>query len=72
MYLQAPYEAVRARLAARTGHFMPPSLLASRFAALEEPEPDLEPGTVIVADAQQPLPALLDHVAAALHAAAAR
>lgn len=72
VYLQAPYEAVRARLAARTGHFMPPSLLESQFAALEEPgpEPELEPCTVIVADAQAPLPALLDDIVAALHTAA--
>lgn len=68
VYLKAPYEAVRARLAARTGHFMPPSLLASQFAALEEPEP----GTALIADAQEPLPALLDRVTAALHASAAR
>jgi len=28
------------RLAHRTGHYMPPSLLASQFATLEPPEPD--------------------------------
>ena len=28
------------RLAARDGHFMPPSLLESQFATLEEPQPD--------------------------------
>ena len=31
---------IAARLAARTDHFMPPGLLASQFAALEEPGPE--------------------------------
>lgn len=35
----APQDAEQ-RLAARQGHFMPPSLLASQFAALEPPAPD--------------------------------
>jgi carbohydrate kinase (thermoresistant glucokinase family) len=33
-------ELARARLAARTGHFMPASLVASQFAALEPPDAD--------------------------------
>jgi len=33
-------ETIAARLAARTGHFMPPALLGSQFAELEEPTPD--------------------------------
>lgn len=31
---------ISARMAARTGHYMPPSLLDSQFAALEPPGPD--------------------------------
>ncbi|WP_395513935.1 gluconokinase [Streptomyces racemochromogenes] len=34
------------RMAARTGHFMPPSLLDSQFAALEPLQPD-EPGLAV-------------------------
>lgn len=40
------------RVAARGGHFYPPSLVASQFAALEDP--DGEPG-VLAVDACQPL-----------------
>jgi gluconokinase len=43
----------------RTGHFMPPSLLASQFADLEPPGPD-EP--VIVVDGAQPIPAQVEAV----------
>ncbi len=37
VYLCGSESLIRARLAARHGHFMPASLLASQFAALEEP-----------------------------------
>lgn len=37
IYLKGSKEAIRARLEARTGHFMPASLVDSQFAALEEP-----------------------------------
>ncbi len=37
VYLQGSPELIAARMQARTGHFMPPALLASQFAALEEP-----------------------------------
>lgn len=40
VYLAGSKETVAARLAARQGHFMPPSLLESQLAALEEPGPD--------------------------------
>jgi len=40
LYLKGSKELIRARLASRTGHFMPPSLLDSQFAALEEPTED--------------------------------
>jgi gluconokinase len=38
VYLKGSYELFAQRLAARTGHFMRPELLASQFGALEEPE----------------------------------
>lgn len=37
VYLRAEYELCAQRLAARSGHYMPVSLLASQFATLEEP-----------------------------------
>jgi gluconokinase len=39
VFLDAPVEVVRARLAARRGHYMPASLLDSQLATLERPEP---------------------------------
>jgi len=38
VYLKATPELIRARLAARPGHFMPTALIDSQFAALEEPQ----------------------------------
>ena len=38
VYLKGDYDLIHERLAQRQGHFMPPGLLASQFAALEEPE----------------------------------
>jgi len=38
VYLRGDYDLINERLAQRQGHFMPPGLLASQFAALEEPE----------------------------------
>lgn len=40
VYLQGDFDLLGARLAARVGHYMPASLLASQFAALEPPAPD--------------------------------
>jgi gluconokinase len=37
VYLQGPQDLIARRMAARRGHFMPPGLLDSQFAALEEP-----------------------------------
>ncbi len=48
--LKADPAVVAARLAARRGHFMPPSLLASQFAALEPLAPE-EPGAAVSAEA---------------------
>lgn len=36
-YLRGDFETIERRLAGRSGHYMPPGLLASQFAALEEP-----------------------------------
>jgi gluconokinase len=43
VYLEADREAMRRRVAARVGHYMPASLVDSQFAALEPPlnEPDV-------------------------------
>jgi gluconokinase len=40
VYLAGTREQIAARLAVRHGHFMPPTLLDSQFAALEPPESD--------------------------------
>jgi gluconokinase len=40
VYLKGEFDLIDARLKARTGHFMPPGLLRSQFAALEEPGAD--------------------------------
>jgi carbohydrate kinase (thermoresistant glucokinase family) len=40
VYLKGNFDLIDARLKARTGHFMPPGLLRSQFAALEEPRAD--------------------------------
>lgn len=37
VFLQGPLDLISSRLAARRGHFMPPDLLRSQFATLEEP-----------------------------------
>jgi gluconokinase len=47
--LVAGQNVVASRMAGRSGHFMPPSLLASQFAALESLQPD-EAGVRIAAD----------------------
>lgn len=38
MYLDAPYDVVAVRLAKRTDHYMPASLLESQYATLEVPQ----------------------------------
>ena len=50
VYLQGARDLIAQRLAARTNHFMPPGLLDSQFAALQEPAED-EPSIVIAIDA---------------------
>jgi gluconokinase len=48
VYLKGERELIARRLAARNGHFMPPSLLDNQFAALEEPQPDEHPIVVSI------------------------
>jgi carbohydrate kinase (thermoresistant glucokinase family) len=49
VYLKGGRDLIARRLAARDGHFMPPSLLDSQFAALEEPKLDEHPIVVSIA-----------------------
>jgi carbohydrate kinase (thermoresistant glucokinase family) len=46
VYLQGDKQIIAERMAARRGHFMPPALLDSQLATLEEPGPDEHPITV--------------------------
>lgn len=46
VYLRGDRPLIAGRMAAREGHFMPPALLDSQFATLEEPGPDERPITV--------------------------
>lgn len=46
VYLKGTRETIAPRMAARRGHFMPPTLLQSQLDTLEEPGPDERPITV--------------------------
>jgi gluconokinase len=59
VYLRGDHALIAARMAARKGHFMPPALLDSQFATLEEPGPDENPIVVSVAP---PPDAIIDEV----------
>ena len=63
LYLQGTRAAIAARLASRTGHYMPPGLLDSQLATLEEPGPDEHP---IVLPIDPPPGAILQAALAAL------
>jgi len=52
VHLSLPQEESQRRVASRPGHFMPPSLVASQFAALEDPSGE---AGVVVVDACLPL-----------------
>jgi gluconokinase len=60
VYLKGDADTIAPRLAGRTGHFMPPSLLASQFATLEEPD------DAIVVDITQPIAAQVAAITRAL------
>jgi gluconokinase len=55
VYLQGDRDLLAERAANRHGHFMPPSLLDSQLATLEEPGPDENPITVHVGPAPEAL-----------------
>ena len=59
VYLKGEHDLIARRQAARHGHFMPASLMASQFATLEEPGPDERPVTVSVA---HPPPEIVDAI----------
>ena len=63
VYLEASEPVIAARLAARSGHFMPPGLLASQLETLEEPTAEEYP---IIIDASLPVNAIVDDVLAHL------
>ncbi len=63
VYLRGSEALIAGRLARRTGHFMPPGLLASQFATLEPPEAD-EGALVVGID--QPVAAQVEEIARAL------
>ena len=60
VYLKGDAKTIGPRLAGRTGHFMPPSLLESQFATLEEP------AAAIVIDIVQPVTAQVAAITRAL------
>jgi gluconokinase/6-phosphogluconolactonase len=68
VYLRGSQAVIAARLAKRRHHFMPPSLLASQFADLQEPGADEHP---IVIDIDQPVEAQVDEIVAAIEMSAA-
>jgi len=63
VYLKGSQAVMVEHLAGRHGHFMPASLLASQFEALEEPGPD-EP--VLTVDDDQPVEAIVSEIEARL------
>lgn len=60
VHLDGSRELIAARMAARTGHYMPLSLLDSQFAALEAPGPD----EALRVSIDQPLAALVAQIIA--------
>ena len=64
VFLDGPAAVIASRLAARQGHFMPSTLLASQLQTLELPGPDED--DVVHADIEQPAASLIRQVARAL------
>jgi gluconokinase len=62
VHLAGSREVIAGRMAARTGHYMPPSLLDSQFATLEAPGPE----EAIAVDIALPLAAVVEAVLARL------
>jgi gluconokinase len=69
LHLHAPFEVLEKRMAERTKHFMPPSLLQSQFDTLE-PLQDDEVGVVV--DVTPPLEQVVDRAVAAIEERYAR
>jgi gluconokinase len=65
VFLRGSHAVLAERMARRTGHFMPASLLATQLATLEDPS--AEPGVVTV-DIDRPLRAIVAEAAAELRA----
>ena len=63
VFLQGAEAMIRERVKARTGHFMPVSLLDSQFDTLEPPTPDEHP---IVIDVRQPVETQVEEICAAV------
>lgn len=63
VYLKGDEPLIAARMGRRQNHFMPPSLLASQFAALEEPEVDEWP---IVVPIEQSPRRIIEHILASM------
>jgi len=66
VYLKGDRETIAARLRERTHRYMPPSLLASQFATLEEPT------SAIVVDVRDTIPTQVETIIAALGLASRR
>ena len=60
VYLKGDVATIEPRLASRRGHYMPPSLLVSQFAALEEPP------VAIVVDIRQSIATQVAQIASGL------
>lgn len=63
IHLSGPRDLIAARMAQRSGHYMPLSLLDSQFAALEPPTPDEDALTISI---DQPAAAIATSIAAQL------
>jgi carbohydrate kinase (thermoresistant glucokinase family) len=59
VYLQGSFDTIARRMATRTGHYMPATLLASQFATLEPPAPG--EGAIVV-DAEGPIEAIVTQI----------
>lgn len=63
IHLAGSHALIKTRMAARTGHFMPPSLLVSQFAALEPPGPQED---AVQVDIDQSVPQIVAEIVARL------
>jgi gluconokinase len=67
VYLKGDKALIAKRITARHGHFMPPALLESQFATLQEPSADEHPITVSIAGTPREI---VNNILAALRTAA--